>query len=57
MSPRARVQYNSQTVKQKASSHSINQSIHNLLLIFIDSTNLAINQAINLSVPWRFKYT
>ena len=48
MSPRARVLYINQSINQsievKASSHSINQSIHNLLLIFIDSTNQSINQ-------------
>ena len=42
-----------QSIKEKAPSHSINQSIHNLLLISIKSTN----QAINLSAPWHFKYT
>ena len=36
-----------QSIKQKAPSHSINQSIHNLLLILMDSTNPAINQSIN----------
>ena len=42
-----------QSIKQKALNHAINQSIHSLLLIFIESTN----QSINLSVPWHFKYT
>ena len=46
-----------QSVRQKAPSHSINQSIHNLLLIFVDSTNQATNQSIDLSVPWHFKHT
>ena len=48
VSPRARALYNNQSsnqsIKQKAPSHSINQSIHNWLEIFTDSTNQAINQ-------------
>ena len=36
-----------QSIKQKAPSYSINQSSHDLLLIFIDSTNQAINQSTN----------
>ena len=34
-----------QSIEQKAPSHSINQSIHNFPLIFIDSTNQAIKQS------------
>ena len=49
MSPRTRVicisQSINQSIKQKAPSHSINQSIHNLLLIFIDSADQSINQS------------
>ena len=45
------------SIKQKVPSHSINQSIHDLLLIFINSTNQAINRSINLSVPCHSKYT
>ena len=36
-----------QSIDQKPPSHSINQSIHNLLLIFIDSTNQTSKQSIN----------
>ena len=42
-----------QSIREKAPTHSINQSIHNLLLFSIDSTN----QSINLSIPWHFKHT
>ena len=46
-----------QSIKQKVPSRSINQSIYNLLLISIDSTNQAIKQSIDLSVPWHLKST
>ena len=43
--PRSINQSIDRSIKQKAPSHSINQSIHNLLLILMDGTNQAINQS------------
>ena len=43
-----------QSIKLKALSHLINQSTHNLLVILLIAL---INQSINLSFPWRLKYT
>ena len=39
-------------IKQKVPSHPIDQSIDDLLLIFIDSTNQTINQLINPVTLW-----